>query len=157
MLSLCRSAIVLAASLFPAVPLFAQDAETPYWASIRAEEANMRVGPGENFPISWVYHRSGLPVKVLRIMQGWRRVEEPDGTRGWISASLLTRNRTAIIIGEGLAAIRADHDDGSDLRWNVEPGVTGSLGDCKVGWCEFDVSGHRGWVKQVRLWGTGEP
>ncbi|WP_338245137.1 SH3 domain-containing protein [Aurantiacibacter hainanensis] len=148
--------IAVLASL--AVPAAAQDVELPYWASIDTPEANMRVGAGEQFPIKWVYRREGLPVKVVRLMQGWRYVEEPDGTMGWISQGLLSRRRTAIVIGEDLAPMREEPDAASQLRWNVEVGVVGNLGDCtESGWCEFDVGGHVGWVEQARLWGAGEP
>ncbi len=46
-----------------ATPAFAQDREVPYWATLRAEVVNMRVGPSEAYPIEWVYRRQGLPVK----------------------------------------------------------------------------------------------
>jgi SH3-like domain-containing protein len=135
----------------------AQEAELPYWASIDTPEANMRVGAGEQFPVQWVYRREGLPVKVVRLMQGWRYVEEPDGTMGWISASLLSRHRTAIVVGEELAAMREAPSRDAELRWNLEPGVVGDLGECEAGWCELDVNRHVGWVEQSRLWGAGEP
>lgn len=135
----------------------AQEAELPYWASIDTPEANMRVGAGEQFPVQWVYRREGLPVKVVRLMQGWRYVEEPDGTTGWISASLLSRHRTAIVVGEDLAAMREAPSPDAPLRWNLEPGVVGDLGECEAGWCEMDVDRHVGWVEQSRLWGAGEP
>ena len=76
------------ALLLTAVPAAAQDREVPYWATLRAEHVNMRVGPSEAYPIEWVYRREGLPVKVVRVMQGWRLVEDPDGERGWIVARL---------------------------------------------------------------------
>ncbi|MBU0669668.1 MAG: hypothetical protein KJ703_02670, partial [Alphaproteobacteria bacterium] len=37
------------------------------------------------------------------------------------------------------------------------PGVVGVIGDCSEGWCEFDVDGRRGWVRQDRLFGSLEP
>ena len=95
------------ALLLTAVPAAAQDREVPYWATLRAEHVNMRVGPSEAYPIEWVYRREGLPVKVVRVMQGWRLVEDPDGERGWIVARLLDPDRGAIVVGEGLAEIRA--------------------------------------------------
>ena len=141
-----------------AVPAAGQDVELPYWASINTPEANMRVGAGEQFPIKWVYRREGLPVKVVRLMQGWRYVEEPDGTMGWISQGLLSRRRTAIVIGDALVPMRAEPDSDAQLRWNVEAGVVGALGDCtEDGWCELDVEGHVGWIEQSSLWGAGEP
>ncbi|MXO59561.1 hypothetical protein GRI89_08405 [Altererythrobacter salegens] len=140
-----------------AAPAAAQDRETPYWASIRADVANMRVGPSENFPIDWVYKRKGLPVKVVRVMEGWRLVVDQDGAQGWFYAPLLSPDRAAVIVGKGLAAIRAEPDSNSALRWNAEPGVIGKLGDCQQGWCEFDAGGRKGWVDAERLWGDGDP
>jgi SH3-like domain-containing protein len=135
----------------------AQEREVPYWASLRAGEVNMRVGPSEDFPIEWVYRRQGLPVKVLRVMQGWRLVQDPEGARGWIIARLLTPDRGAIVIGKGLAELREAADPEARVLWRAEPGVTGALGDCEGGWCEFAVGGRKGWVRTRRLWGAGEP
>ena len=152
-----RLLLLSLALLAASAPAAAQEREVPYWASLRAEEVNMRVGPSEDFPIEWVYHREGLPVKVIRLMEGWRLVEDPDGAKGWIVARLLDPERTAVIVGEGLTAIRAEPGAGAALRWNVEPGVVGQLGECAGGWCEFDVEGRKGWIEQRRLWGAGEP
>ncbi|MWV27896.1 SH3 domain-containing protein [Aurantiacibacter rhizosphaerae] len=140
-----------------AAPAAAQDVELPYWASIDAEEAYMRAGAGMQFPIEWVYRREGLPVRVVRLIQGWRYVEEPDGTMGWISSGLLSRRRTAIVIGDELAAMRAAPSADADLRWQVEAGVVGNLGECSDGWCELDVENHKGWIRENSLWGAGEP
>ena len=133
------------------------EAGVPYWASIRAEVVNMRVGPGEDYRINWVYHRKHLPLKVLRMKEGWRLVRDPDGTVGWIMARFLTRDRGGHVQGKGPADMRDKADDSSDLRWRVQPGVTGRLGDCSDGWCRFDVDGRVGYVRQERLWGAGEP
>ena len=99
--------ILLFALIALASPVAAQNREVPYWATLRAEEVNMRVGPSEAYPIEWVYRRQGLPVKVIRVMQGWRLVEDPDGERGWIVARLLDPARGAIVTGEGLVDMRA--------------------------------------------------
>lgn len=152
-----RRLILSLVLLLLSAPAVAQDREVPYWASLRAEEVNLRVGPSERYPIEWVYRRVGLPVKVLRVHEGWRFVRDPDGAQGWIVARLLNPERGAIVMGEGTTDIREDADSSSRLLWKVEPGVSGKLGDCRDGWCKFDVTGRRGWVRQDRLWGAGEP
>ena len=151
------SLVSLTFLIVPLVPATAQDRETPYWASLRADEVNMRVGPSEEYRIDWVYHRAQLPVKVVRIKEGWRLVRDPDGAQGWIVARLLNPERTALVAGERLAAMREAPADNGKLLWNAEPGVVGKLGECEAGWCEFDVDGRKGWVRQTRLWGAGEP
>jgi SH3-like domain-containing protein len=144
-------------ALLIAAPAAAQDRETPYWASIRAEVVNMRVGPSENYPVDWVYKRKGLPLKVVRVMQGWRLVVDPDGTQGWVFAALLSPERAALVIGDSLAPIRAEPSRTAELRWNAEPGVVGKLGDCESGWCEIDIGGRSGWIEAGRIWGDGDP
>lgn len=147
----------MAMSAVSAVSAAAQQREVPYWASLSSEEVNMRVGPSERFRIDWVYRRVGLPVKVIRLQQGWRLIEEPDGTQGWVFNQLLSLQRTAIVVGEGLTPLLELPQAGSRLRWNVEPGVIGELGQCDAQWCEFDVAGREGWIARSRLWGAGEP
>jgi SH3-like domain-containing protein len=149
--------LLTALLLVAAFPAQAQDREVPYWASMRVDKVNMRVGPSENYPIDWVYRRAMLPVKVVRLYQGWRRVRDQDGAEGWIVARLLSPERTAVVVGEGLAAMRAEGSEGAALRWKLEPGVVGKLGDCDAGWCELSVGAHEGWVEQKRLWGAGDP
>lgn len=140
-----------------ATPVAAQDDEVPYWASIRATVVNMRVGPAESYKIDWVYKRVGLPLKVLRRKEGWRLVEDPDGARGWILARFLSRDRTAYVLGDHQTELRKEPSSSSPTLWLIEPGVTGKLDRCEAGWCAFDVDRHRGFVRQDRLWGAGDP
>ena len=50
----------------PFAGAWAQNRDVPYWASMRAEKVNMRVGPSAEYRIDRVYQRKGLPVKVVR-------------------------------------------------------------------------------------------
>jgi SH3-like domain-containing protein len=138
-------------------PLAAADRAVPYWASIRSREVNMRVGPARDYRIAWVYRRPQLPLKVVRLKEGWRLVEDPAGERGWMLAQFLSPERSALVTGAGLAEMRAEGRGGAKLLWRIEPGVVGKLGECDLGWCRFDAGGHIGFVPQDRLWGAGEP
>ncbi len=151
--------ILIAAALVAGVawPAAAQDAEVPYWASIRATEVNMRVGPSEEYRISWVYHRPHLPLKVLRQMEGWRLVEDHAGTRGWMNQRFLARRRSAVVIGTGPAEMRERGDSAARLLWRLAPGVVGLLGDCAEGWCGLTVGKRIGYVPEASLWGDGAP
>jgi len=157
-MSRIRQIATLIAVLVLSAPLSAEDAKTPYWASIRKDEPiNMRVGPGEDYKILWVYHRQQLPFKVLRMKEGWRFVEDPEGARGWVLARFLTRDRTGFVTGKGPADMRESGSGNSKLLWRLGPGVVGNLGDCSANWCEFQVGPRKGYVEQSRLWGAGEP
>jgi SH3-like domain-containing protein len=144
-------------------PVHAQDRKLPYWASLRYDEVRMRVGPSGEYPIEWLYKRKGLPVKVVRLREGWRLVEDPEGTQGWIASSQLDPARGVVVIGTGLAVVRADPSAAAALRWRAEPGAVARLLRCRGAWCEIDLAsaeqrkkgkGLKGWVERPRLWGA---
>jgi SH3-like domain-containing protein len=38
----------------------------PRYVSLKSDKAYLRTGPGDRYPVSWVYMRKGLPVEVIR-------------------------------------------------------------------------------------------
>ncbi|WP_182040389.1 SH3 domain-containing protein [Bombella mellum] len=71
----------------------------PRYASMRADRVYMRRGPGERYPIDWVYHRRGYPVLIEREFGVWRLVEDQDGQKGWVHQVTLHGSRSFIIPG----------------------------------------------------------
>ncbi len=155
MMRLGRQAMMaaMACTVLATTAADAQRRKTPYYASIAAGEARMRSGPGKNYPTLWVYRRADLPIKVIDIYQDWRRVEDPDGTRGWFQVGLLSDRRTAYVPGETVE-LRASPSAGAAVAWRAAPGVVGRLSRCSGSWCYFDVQGKGGYVEQTRLWGV---
>ncbi len=125
----------------------------PYWASINTGEAKMRTGPGRQFPAAWVYRRIGLPVKVIEIYTNWRKVQDPDGTTGWVQSNLIAEMRTAIVVG-GIRELRANPAPDAAVVWRAEPGVVGAISQCGRGWCLLDVKGRQGFIETANIWGT---
>lgn len=72
----------------------------PRYAALRADEVNMRAGPGQRFPIIWVYHRRGMPVRIEREFDVWRLVEDPTGQKGWMQQATLAGGRDFLVPGE---------------------------------------------------------
>lgn len=133
-------------------PAVAQSEDVPYWASIAVDEARMRKGPSPDVPVIWEYRRRDLPVRVVARYETWRKVEDPDGTTGWMAARLLSRTRTAIVIG-GSAAMRDEASANARVAYRAEAGVVGRITDCADDWCLFDVKGRRGWIAAGDIWG----
>lgn len=140
-----------------AAPVGAEAPQFPAWRSLRDPVVNMRTGPGEDYAIRFVYHRQFLPIKVLRVFQGWYLVEDPDGSRGWMMMRFLNKTPTALIRGKGPVEMHAGPSEGSPLLWKLAPGLVGRLGPCKDGWCQMDIDRHVGFVPEGRLWGVGKP
>lgn len=128
--------------------------QPPYWASISSGRAMMRTGPGQNYPATWLYVRPDLPIKVIGVRGDWRRVEDPDGTVGWMLVRLLADQRSGIVRGADRQPMHEAPDPGSRVRYLAEPGVVGRVSNCAEGWCEFDVGGKRGHIRVEALWGV---
>lgn len=124
----------------------------PYWASISVDEARMRKGPSPDVPVIWEYRRKDLPVRVVARFETWRKIEDPDGTQGWMAARLLSRTRTAIVTGE-IRPLREDASVAAAVVYRAEPGVVGRITECGDGWCRFDVRGRIGWIQTDHIWG----
>ena len=149
-------ALVLAAGmLLGDGAAYAATKTPPYWASLSANDARMRVGPSLDYPANWVYRRRNLPVKVVQVLNNWRKIEDPAGTQGWMHVRLLSDTATAIVVvDEG--DLRDKPDDGARLKFRAEKGVVGKIDGCKDGWCQFDVGGKRGYILATSLWGGTE-
>ena len=145
------AAALLLATVGPAAAQ-SSEVEVPYWASISVDQARMRKGPSPHVPVMWEYRRKDLPVKVIARHENWRKVEDPDGTQGWMAARLLSRTRTAIVTGD-IRPLREDAKVSAAIAYRAQPGVVGRIGDCKNGWCLFDVQGRKGWIQTEHIWG----
>jgi SH3-like domain-containing protein len=131
----------------------AADENRNYFVSTKDETVNMREGPGENYRIKWVYHHRGLPLEVIASYDAWRRVRDMDGEIGWINAALLSRDRTAVVVGQA-ALVMAGDDTDSPVLAQAQPGAIGRLLSCRPQICEVKFDGAEGWVPRARLWGV---
>ena len=149
-----RLRLILIACLISLLPTMAwAENKPPYWASIGASKARMRTGPGQQFPVIWFYQRAGLPVKVVATYPSWRKVEDPDGTQGWMQANLISDKRSAIVTGE-VRPMRDAPNEGAKIVWRASPGVVGKITECADGWCKFDASGKIGYISTAHIWGA---
>ena len=132
----------------------AQDGER--FVSLKAERANLRVGPGRRYPIEWVYTRPGLPLLVIANFDQWRWVRDHEGTKGWMHKSLLSTRRTVVVMN-GVQTMRERPLSGSPAVLRAEAGVIADLRGCEDGWCKIALAGEEGWMPENSLWGTRPP
>jgi len=155
-----RSALATCFALILAVNLFghalaATGLPLPRYVSLRASEVNMRTGPGERYPIDWVFHRHGLPVEIVAEFDTWRKIRDAEGAEGWIHKSLLSGKRTILIIGNIRTLYRKPSITAKAVA-RAEANVIGKLLDCpeKSEWCRVDVGAYEGWIKRSNFWGV---
>ncbi len=150
-----RAALLLVACALSLTTARAQPTrETPYMASIASGRAMMRTGPSQNYPATWEYRRADLPIRVLEVYESWRKIQDPDGTTGWMAAAMLADRRTGIVRGEGPRPLHEAPDEASPVRYRAEPGVVGRISRCASGWCQIDVHGRGGYIRTTDMWGV---
>ena len=124
----------------------------PRFVSLRAKEANIRIGPGVQYPVDWVYVRRFMPLEITAEFDTWRKIRDWEGTEGWVHKSMLSGRRTALITGE-TRTMRQEPDITALPVAHAEPGVIGALLECEADWCRIDVKGNKGWLPRTVLWG----
>jgi SH3-like domain-containing protein len=132
----------------------AQDRKTPYWASIASGEAMTRAGPGRTYPGLWLYKRRDLPVKVHKIYENWRLIEDPNGAKGWMLVTLMSSTRTGLVKPGEPRAMHEKPASASRTAFLAQPGVVGRLDRCDGSWCRMTVGKKRGWIAQGDLHGV---
>ncbi len=127
----------------------------PRFVSLRADEVNLRVGPGDEYPILWVYHRVGLPVEVLREYDVWRLVVDADGTKGWMHEATLDGSRHFVITGTQPATLYRQPSESADPAAQLMPGVVGLIERCDPpsDWCRVHAGHITGWLERSEFWG----
>ncbi|MAY63000.1 MAG: hypothetical protein CML29_12375 [Rhizobiales bacterium] len=133
----------------------------PRFVSIKAERVNLRVGPGRDYAVTWMYTRSGVPMEIIQEYDNWRRVRDADGTEGWIYQSLLSGRRTGIAAPwkrasgeENFIRMHRESRNSSDVVAQLEPGVIVTMIECNGDWCEAEAGGVTGWIPQNEIWGA---
>ena len=62
------------------------------------KKAYLRAGPGKWYPVKWILKIPGLPIKILNDNGDYNFVEVYDGTKGWVSKSLISKKKNVITI-----------------------------------------------------------
>jgi SH3-like domain-containing protein len=130
----------------------------PRFVSLRSDLINLRVGPGQTYPIAWVLTRKGMPVEIVKEFQNWRMVKVWNDASGWIMDRMVTAERHVVVAG----AVRTLHrqpDGASEIVARAEPGVVARLLECRGDWCRIEAGSYQGWLQRGDVWGVlpGEP
>lgn len=133
----------------------AEHTESTRFVSLRSAEVNMRVGPGTEYPVEWIYMRQNLPVEVISEFGIWRRVRDMEGTEGWIHQSMASKNRTVFVVNQDVHMRRSDSTSSKAIAL-LKLGVIAQLKKCRQNWCEVKVNKLKGWIEAKHLWGLND-
>lgn len=131
----------------------------PAWSaeyvSLKYNEVNMRAGPGEKWPIRWVYQEKNYPVEVVDSFELWRQIRDKEGEIGWIHQNQLKDTRYVLVTKEDALLKKIGENR---LVATLQPGVIARLERCPEGnYCRLSVQSgeekYTGWFLRSNLWG----
>ena len=128
--------------------------EIPRYVSLKSNDANIRVGPSMNYPIEIKYILKNYPLKVLEEYKEWRKVEDFEKNIGWIHKSLITGNRTGIVLTNDNKNIELLNTLGGNVIGEIGKGNIVNLEKCKIDWCLVSAGNSKGWIDKNYLWGV---
>ena len=130
----------------------------PRFVSLKADEVNVRRGPGWDHAIAWVFRRAGLPVEVIAEFDVWRQVRDSEGATGWVVGSLLSGRRTVLVAPweaeKGTIDMHEGASRSSRVSARLSPGVLGDVKECDGSWCRILIGGVSGYIAQDAVWGA---
>jgi SH3-like domain-containing protein len=122
------------------------------FASLRAEEVNVRAGPGVRYQVKWVFMRKLLPVMITAEFESWRKIKDSEGAEGWVHRAMLASKRSVLVTGE-TATLRRSASDTAPAVARLAPGMVAELEHCDAQWCNVTVQSYSGWLRRSGLWG----
>ena len=127
----------------------------PRFVTLKKDLAYLRVGPGREYQLDWVYVRQNLPLKVISEFDVWRKVVDHEGTTGWLHSSLLSLKRFALVTKAEIKLYDSP-EDSSKIVAVAGRNVLLEVQYCEKQWCRLATNDVRGWTKRQNFWGVLE-
>ena len=124
----------------------------PRFGTLKFDEANLRTGPGREYPVLWQYRKSGLPLLVDAEFGIWRKVVDHEGNSGWIHGAGLSLKRKALVRTH-MAEIHDDENPDSPVIALAERNALVNLESCPREWCRISTEMVKGWIRRQAIWG----
>lgn len=128
----------------------------PRFASIKANEANTRKGPGAQYNAVSIYLYKGLPVEIIAEYDQWRQIRDIHGEEGWMHSSILSQKRSVIIKTKEPEMLYRSDNLRSRIVAKLEPNLVCSLVKCSKVWCKLKCQDYTGYVSRESVWGVYE-
>ena len=126
----------------------------PKLVSIKTSKANLRYGPGKNYPVKLVFIKKQIPLVIIDQFEHWREVLTTQNIIGWIHKSQLTIKHRSIILKPDY--LRKKPKLSSKKIAFLGHNLNVSIIKCKVFWCKISSKKGKisGWYIKKFLWGS---
>tara|TARA_Y100001970_G_C13689994_1_gene581923 strand:+ start:168 stop:608 length:441 start_codon:yes stop_codon:yes gene_type:complete len=122
-----------------------------YFLMLKNSKVNVRMGPGLDYPVKFIYKKKYLPVKVIDQKENFRKIIDHKKNSGWIHISQLKKVNSVIVLSNRILFKKPTIN--SKPIANIENGKLFILEKCKKDWCKVSGKNYSGWFNIDDVWG----
>ena len=122
-----------------------------YYLMLKNSKVNVRMGPGLDYPVKFIYKKKYLPVKVIDKKENFRKIIDHKKNSGWIHISQLKKVNSVIVLSNRILFKKPSFN--SRPIANIDTGRLIVLKKCKKDWCEVSGQIYKGWINMDDVWG----
>ena len=122
-----------------------------YYLMLKNSKVNVRMGPGLDYPVKFIFKKKYLPLKVIDQKENFRKVIDHKKNSGWIHISQLKKVNSVIVLSNRILFKKPTFN--SKPIANIESGKLFVIENCKKDWCEVSSQNYSGWINMNDVWG----
>ena len=118
---------------------------------LKNSKVNVRMGPGFDYPVKFIYKKKYLPVKIIDKKENFRKVIDHKRNSGWIHISQLKKINSILVLSDRILFKKPTLN--SKPLANIKNGRLFIVEKCKKNWCEVSSQEYSGWITTENVWG----
>ena len=126
--------------------------ENSYYLILKNNKVNVRIGPGFNYQIKYIYKKKNLPIKVIDKKENFRRIIDFKKNSGWIHISQLKKGKSLILLKDQILFSKPTRYSKPIIK--ISKGRLLLVKKCKKKWCKVKTEDYLGWIITNNIWGT---
>ena len=125
-----------------------------FFLMLKNSKVNVRIGPGFDYPIKFVYKKKYLPVKIIDNKENFRKIIDHKKNSGWVHSIMLTKSKSLITTSEKIL-FRKPTMYSKPLA-KLDSGRLLIIKKCNEDWCNVKSGQYSGWIDKKNIWGIIE-
>ena len=122
-----------------------------FFLMLKNSKVNVRMGPGMDYPIKFIYKKKYLPVKIIDKKDNFRKIIDHKKNSGWIHWTQLKKVNSLLVLSDRILFKKPTYN--SKPLANIKSGRLFVLEKCKKNWCKVSSQNYSGWITVENAWG----
>ena len=122
-----------------------------FFLMLKNSKVNVRMGPGMDYPIKFIYKKKYLPVKIIDKKDNFQKIIDHKKNSGWIHWTQLKKINSILILSDRILFKKPTYN--SKPLANIKSGRLFVLEKCKKNWCKVSSQSYSGWITVENAWG----